>query len=182
MARRHDIRICSSKRLGAVANILIAAAALSLSACASVNDLATSSTVAGYQEASLFSPVGYSVSNGPDGSIHVTASGPAGTPVDRLQKIAMARAAEYGNEEHLKAFKASPAQASFSCGKTKTYIKGERVQLRPTDYRVVEIDVTYGADLKDPAAQPTRATAETLKAQLASESVSPEVQDRKSVV
>jgi hypothetical protein len=147
-----------------------------LGACgATVGGLSTSS-IAAYQPASLFSPNGYSVSNNSDGSLRVTAGGPPGTPVDRLEKIALARAAEYGDELHAKTFKATPAQASIKCGKTNTYIKGERVQLHPLDYRIVEIDVAYGADAGDPQVRKTHETAQTLKAELAAETVPPDVQ------
>lgn len=165
----------SFRRALSVASVL--SSAIALSACgANMNELSTSSTIAGYQPASLFSPTGYSISNGANGGIHVTAAGPPGTPVDRLEKIALARAAEYGDEQHLKTFTATPAQVSLKCGKTKVYIKGERNDIKPADYRVVEIDVTYGTDALDPQVRKTHETAETLKTQLASESVPPDVQ------
>ena len=153
-------------------------AALLLSACgATVNDLATSSTtVAGYQPANLFSPAGYSISGNADGSLRVTAAGLPATPAARLEKIAMARAAEYGKERHLKTFTVTPAQISFKCGKTQFYVKGQRNTVEPLDYRVVVIDVSYGTDAMSPAVYNTRETAETLKAQLASEIVPPDVQ------
>jgi len=156
--------------------LAVAAVSTMLSACGTtVADLSTSS-IATYTPASIFSPVGYSIANAPGGGLRVTASGPPGTPVDRLEKIALARAAEYGNEQHLKTFKASPPQTSFTCGKTKTYIKGEKVSLRPLDYRVVTIDVSYGTDGMDPAAKPTKETAEKLKAELQTDTVPPDVQ------
>ena len=123
-----------------------------------------------------FSPTGYSISNGADGSLHVTAAGPPVTPADRLEKIALARAAEYGNERHIKTFKATPAVVSITCGKTKVSIKGQQTDLKPTDYRVVAIDVTYGTDASDPQVRSSRETADALKAQLASETVPPDVQ------
>ena len=148
-----------------------------LGACgANLNELATSSTVANYQPANLFSPTGYSISNGADGSLHVTAAGPPGTPADRLEKIALARAAEYGNERHLKTFKATPAVVSITCGKTKVSIKGQQTDLRPMDYRVVAIDVRYGDDAPDVQVRSSRETADSLKAQLASETVPADVQ------
>ena len=165
-------------RLGARSAAPLLAVAVLLSACgADMNGMATSSTtVANYQPANLFSPTGYSLSNGANGALHVTAAGPPGTPVDRLEKIALARAAEYGNEQHLKTFTATPAQTSITCGKTKIYVKGERTDIKPMDYRVVAIDVTYGTDALDPQVRKTRETAETLKAQIASETVPPDVQ------
>ena len=164
--------------LRTVSVVPVLGAAAMLSACgANMSELMTSSTtVAGYQQANIFSPTGYSISNGPDGSLHVTAAGPPPTPTDRLEKIALARAAEYGDEQHIKTFKATPAQTSITCGKTKIYVKGERTDIRPLDYRVVAIDVTYGTDALDPQVRKTRETAETLKAQIASETVPPDVQ------
>jgi hypothetical protein len=156
----------------------VSGCALLLGACgATMNDLTTSSTtVAGYQAANLFSPTGYSMSSNADGSVRVTAAGPPATPADRLEKIALARAAEYGDEQHLKTFTATPAQTSFKCGKTEFYVKGEKNKVMPLDYRVVAIDVSYGTDAMSPAARNTRETAQTLKAQLASETVPPNVQ------
>lgn len=157
--------------------VLASAAGSGLAACgATMSELMTSSTVANYQPASLFSPSGYSLSNNADGSLRVMASGPPATPADRLEKIALARAAEYGAEQHLKSFKATPAHVTVTCGKSEYFVKGERNKVKPLDYRVVSIDVTYGTDILDPAARSTNETAETLKAQLASETIPPDVQ------
>ena len=102
--------------------------------------------------------------------------GPHASDVASLRGAALARAAEYGDEQHAKTFKATPAQTSIKCGKTNTYIKGERVQVPPVDYRIVEIDVAYGADAGDPEVHKTHETAQALKAELASGSVPPDVQ------
>ena len=141
-----------------------------------VAGLTTASTVADYHAANMFSPSGYSISGNADGSLRVTAAGPAGTPTDRLEKIALARAAEYGDEQHLKTFTASPAQTSFKCGRDHIPAKGEKIIVKPSDYRVVAIDVSYSTDAMDPHARPTRATADTLKAQIAADTVPPEAQ------
>jgi hypothetical protein len=158
-------------------NFLIAnaAAALLCGCSANLGDLSTSS-VAAYQPASLFSPNGYSVSANADGSLHVTAAGPPGTPATRLEKIALARAAEYGTERHAKTFKATPAQTSITCGRTKITNKGERINVRPLDYRIVAIDVTYEPDGQGTEVRQTRETATALKAELQSETVPPDVQ------
>lgn len=157
--------------------VLIATAAVVLLCGCSANlaDMSTSS-VAGYQPASLFSPNGYSVSANADGSLHVTAAGPPGTPVARLEKIALARAAEYGDEQRAKTFKATAPQTGITCGKTKVGNKGGQVAIKPLDYRVVAVDVTYepkeqGADIRQ-----TRQTATALKTELQSETVRPEEQ------
>ena len=155
--------------------IASAAAALLCGCSANLADVSASS-VAVYQPASLFSPNGYSVSANADGSLHVTAAGPPGTPVARLEKIALARAAEYGDERHAKTFKATAAQTGITCGKTKIANKGGQMAIKPLDYRVVAVDVTYepvgqGAEIRQ-----TRQTATALKAELQSETVSSEEQ------
>jgi hypothetical protein len=149
---------------------------LSLAGCgASLGDLTTAS-VTNYQQANLFAPAGYNISANGDGSIHVTAAGSPGTPTDRLTKIAMAAAADYGNEQHQKTFTATPPQTSFKCGKTKAVDKGKEFAIKPIDLRVVSIDVTYGRDGIAPAARNSRETAEQLKSELTSDKVPPDVQ------
>lgn len=155
--------------------IAILGASLLAGCSADLADLSTSS-VASYQPASLFSPNGYSVSANADGSLHVTAAGPPGTPVTRLEKIALARAAEYGDERHVKTFSATPAQTGITCGKTKIANKDGQVSVKPVDYRVVAIDVTYEPAGQDTGARQTRETANALKAELQSETVPPDVQ------
>ena len=163
-----------ASRLSAL--IVGAGALLQLSGCgATLGDLTTGS-VTNYQAANLFAPAGYSISNNADGSIHVTAAGSPGTPSDRLEKIALAAAADYGAQQHQKTFTSTPAQTSFKCGKTKMSEKGHQVTIKPTDLRIVSIDVTYGRDGIAPAARGTRETADTLKGQLATETVPPDVQ------
>jgi len=149
---------------------------LQLGGCgATLGDLTTAS-VTNYQPANFFAPAGYSISNNSDGSIHVTAAGSPGTPSDRLEKIALAAAADYGAQQHQKTFTSTPAQTSFKCGKTKATDKGQQVTVKPIDLRVVAIDVTYGRDGIAPAARNTHETADALKAQLATETVPPDVQ------
>ncbi|MBS0234754.1 MAG: hypothetical protein JSR99_14845 [Proteobacteria bacterium] len=151
-------------------------AALSLAGCgATLSDMTTAS-VTNYQQANMFAPAGYNISANSDGSIHVTAAGSPGTPADRLTKIAMAAAAEYGNEQHQRTFTATPPQTTFKCGKTKTSDKGNVISIKPIDLRVVSIDVTYGRDGIAPAARNSRETAEQLKSEIASETVPPDVQ------
>lgn len=149
---------------------------LHLGGCgATLGDLTTAS-VTNYQAANLFAPAGYSFSANSDGSTHVTAAGSPGTPSARLEKIALAAAADYGAAQHQKTFTATPAQTTFKCGKTKMSDKGNQVAIKPTDLRVVSIDVTYGRDGIAPAARNSRETADALKAELASETVPPDVQ------
>ncbi len=156
--------------------MLASGVAVSLGGCgATLGDLTTAS-VTNYQQANMFAPAGYNISNNADGSLHVTAAGSPGTPSDRLTKIAMAAAADYGAEQHQRTFTATPPQTAFRCGKTKAADKGNQIDVKPTDLRVVSIDVTYGRDGIAPAARNTRETAEQLKAEIASETVPPDVQ------
>jgi len=142
---------------------------------ANLSEMSTSS-VAAYQPASMFSPVGYSVSANGDGSLRVTAAGPPGTPPARLEKIALARAAEYGEERHAKTFIASAPQTSITCGKSKIANKGESVKIRPQDYRVVALDVSYDAAAPGPGARDIRGAADALKAEIQAEAVPADVQ------
>lgn len=168
-------RFCRhASRLSAL--VVSAGALLQFGGCgATLGDLTTGS-VTNYQAANLFAPAGYSISANSDGSIHVSAAGSPGTPSDRLEKIALAAAADYGAQQHQKTFTSTLAQTSFKCGKTKMSEKGQQVTIKPTDLRIVAIDVTYGRDGLAPAARNTRETADALKAQLATETVAPDVQ------
>jgi hypothetical protein len=178
MANNRPRRLGGVPRLALRASLMVAAwpTALSLAGCgASLGDLTTAS-VTDYQAANLFSPSGYSISANADGSIHVSAAGSPGTPSDRLTKIAMAAAADYGTEQHQRTFTATPPQTTFRCGKTKTTDKGKVIDIKPTDLRVVSIDVTYGRDGIAPAARDTRETADALKAEIATDRIPPDVQ------
>jgi hypothetical protein len=151
------------------------AAALVCGCSANLADLSTSS-VAAYQPASVFSPNGYSVSANADGSLRVTASGSPATPASRLEKIALARAAEYGDEQRAKTFMATAPQTGITCGKTKVSNKNGQTAIKPLDYRVVALDVTYDPKMPGAEARQTRQTAAALKAELQAESVPPEMQ------
>ena len=121
----------------------------------------------------FFSPAGYSISNGADGSLHVTAAGSPGTPADRLEKIALARPPirqRAASEDVQGDARRGVVQMRQDESSTKVS--------KPTQadgLRVVAIDVTYGDDA--PAAvRNTRETADALKAQLATETVPADVQ------
>ncbi len=147
------------------------AAILSAGCSADLAQTGAPGAIAGYHSASAFSPVGHSLSGLPDGRVRVRAAATPGTPPARVEKIAMARAAEYGIEQSKKAFTASAPSHSVSCGKSSYIQKGEKVPMRPTDLRVVEIDVSYDTAPGTPGARLTKETAEALKAELAAEAV-----------
>ena len=134
-----------------------------------------SSSVTGYKDSSLFDPAGHKIAVLPDGRFRVTAAGSAETPKARVEKIAMARAAEYGAELHRSGFQTTQPVHSIRCDKRSYSEKGVRVEKPKVGYNVVEIDVTYSNSSSDPAFKPCKTTAKTLKAELQSEAVPPEV-------
>lgn len=137
-------------------------------------------SVTSYQEANAVAPQGYQVSSGSSGgdTVRVKATGSASTPNERLLKIALARAAQYGAEEHKKSFKTGEPAYSTHCGQTSVTERGVKRAINPTDYRVVEVDVTYArtADAADPASRPSKETAASLLAELQTETIPPETQ------
>lgn len=155
----------------------VLAAAAALAACSGDLSGLQAKPVTGYIAANALAPTGHSVSTLPDGRYRVTATGSPYTPANRLEKIAMARAAEYGMEQKMKFFQASAPQAAVRCGKTEYIERGTKKKLPATGYRVVEIDVAYANNQSDPSFQPAKQTADTLKAELVSEVVPEETKD-----
>jgi hypothetical protein len=136
----------------------------------------TSASITNYEPSSLFSPAGHSVAALPDGRFRITAAGSATTPTARVEKIAMARAAEYGVESGHKFFRTEAPQFSIICGKRERVDRGQMTKIPPRGYGVVVLDVTYAKDPVDPSFRPTKATAEALKAEIAGEVPAPEAQ------
>jgi len=167
---------CGGGRFGERAVLIAGASATLFGGCSANLSDASTAPIAVYGPASIFSPNGYSVSANSDGSLHVTAAGPPGTPAARLEKIALARAAEYGDEQRAKTFKATAAQINITCGKTKVSSKEGQSSIKPLDYRTAAIDVSYEPKEQGADVRPTRQTAAALKAELQSESVPPDVQ------
>lgn len=166
------------RRIGAPrSSAPLALAAALIGGCGTdLGQVAGLSPVSGYQASNAFSPVGHSIAATGTDSIRVTAVATSSTPPERVEKIALARAAEYGAELHKKSFTASPAQHSVRCGKTSYLEKGTKVPMRPADYRVVDIDVVYADTPPAPAARSPRDAVDALKAELASEAVPFETQ------
>lgn len=158
------------------------AALFALNGCASGGpglSLSTGSVpgVTGYQEANAVSPQGYQIADIDANTLRVTATGSASTPNERLIKIALARAAEYGAAQYKKSFRAGEPAYSTRCGKTSVSERGAKRAIAPIDYRVATVDVTFGKALPaDPADRPTKETAAALLAELQSQSIPPETQ------
>jgi hypothetical protein len=133
--------------------------------------------VTGYTEGNAVMPQGYQISSGGENALRVTATGSATTPNERLLKIALARAAQYGAEQNSKTFRAGEPNYSVRCGKTSVLERGTTRALSPTDYRVVTVDVTFGKSASsDPADRPTKQTATALQAEIQAEQIPQETQ------
>jgi len=133
--------------------------------------------VTGYTEGNAIVPQGYDVSTIGEDKLRVTATGSATTPNERLLKIALAQAAEYGAARHSKTFRAAEPAYSVRCGKTSVSERGTTRALTPTDYRVVSVDVTFSKSTStDPADRPTKQTAAALLAEIQTEQILQETQ------
>lgn len=132
--------------------------------------------VTSFQEANAVAPQGYQLSGNGGDSVRVTATGSASTPNERLVKIALAAAAQHGAAQFKKTFRPGEPAASVKCGKTSVIERGVTRTIKPIDYRVVTIDVTYGKSSVDPADKPTKDTAAALLAELQAETIPPETQ------
>jgi hypothetical protein len=133
--------------------------------------------VTGYTEGNAVMPQGYQVSGGGDNTVRVTATGSATTPNERLLKIALARAAQYGAEQNSKTLRAGEPAYSVRCGKTSVSERGATRRLSPTDYRVVTVDVAFGkSSSADSADRPVKQTAAALLAEIEAEQIPQETQ------
>jgi hypothetical protein len=143
--------------------------ATAVSGCGSTIDgvgapsFAVFSAVSSYKSANAFDTTGHSERELGADHYLVRATGSAATPPDRVEKIAIARAAELGAELKFKAFRASPGLHTVSCtpAKPKTH-KTEAVAAasRP----VVEIDVVYIKEPTDPTFAETAAAQRLIDA------------------
>ncbi len=174
----------SERRSGIARTAAVAASLAALQGCASGGQPLSLTpgglpAVTGYTEGNAVMPQGYQVSGGGggDNALRVTVTGSATTPNERLLKIALVRAAQYGAERNSKTFRASGPNYTVRCGKTSVSERGTQRALSPTDYRVATIDVTFGTSASsDPADRPTKPTAEALLAEIQAEQIPQETQ------
>ena len=163
--------ICPARAASACAVIM----ALLAAGCGS--DLGGSlqgDSITAYEASSAFSPTGHHVAALGDGRYRITATGSAATPKSRVEKIAMARAAEFGIEQKHKFFQAAPAQFSIRCGKREYLEKGEKRHLPARGYAVVELDVVYANDAPDVNFRPVKDVSSALQTELQTETIAPE--------
>lgn len=122
-----------------------------------------------YQHASAFAPAGYSESLIGEDRYRIEVKGPLGTPRERMEKIAQARAAEIGKDAKHKYFKVEGVQLSTSCKSYRTGGKPGSIgfgELKKSAYAVLTADVTYAKTPSDPAFIETRGAFEGYRAQL----------------
>lgn len=172
-----DLRVAHGLTSAAAALL----AAFTLAACS--GDLSSLQTkpVTGYIAANALAPTGHRISALPDGRIRITATGSQFTPASRLEKIAMARAAEYGVEHHKKFYLATAAgPAAVDCRKTEYIERGVKKKLPTKGLRVFEIDVTYANTPAGPDFKSARETSEALKAELLADEITEAEKDAAS--
>lgn len=182
-ASRSDLRAANLR----TARVLTSTAAvplfavLSLAACSGDLSSLQAKPVTGYTAANALAPTGHSISALPDGRIRITATGSQFTPASRLEKIAMARAAEYGVENRKKFYLATAAgPAAVQCRKTEFIERGVKKKLQSKGFRVFEIDVTYADRPAGPDFKSARETAEALKAELLADEIAETEKDAAS--
>ena len=131
-------------------------------------------SVTSYTAANAILTQGHSETELGPGQFRVKAKGSSVTPPARLEKIAMARAAEIGVEQNQKFFKPGPFVHSAMCAAAKD-LPNKSGKLGAVRSPVVEMDVVYAKDAAgDPAFLPAADTFAQISAEIASEAVTAE--------
>lgn len=126
---------------------------------------------AGYTAANAILPVGYSEEQVDETHWRVRAHGTETTTRDRLEKIATARAAEIGSNNHMPYFQITGMADSITCGKEK---KGYKTNNTPAViHPLLTVDVTYSKSPM-PGTRPSADTFSQLKTELDTDNSTPE--------
>lgn len=134
------------------------------------NPLVGLATVTGYQKINALQPTGFAEQQtGPD-AWRVLARGSPATPLERLEKIVLARAAEIGVETKHAFFKPGPFTRSTSC-KDARDLPHKSGRTAAERFFVVEIEIVYAPRQLDPAFLPSAATFARLSAEIAGDQV-----------
>lgn len=132
-------------------------------------------SVTSYSPANAIVTTGYSDREFGEGQFRVRAKGSSVTPPSRLEKIALARAAEIGVEQQLKFFKPGPFAHSVTCKDAKV-LPHKSGKVAADISPVVELDVVYAKDtVADPGFLPAAETFTRLTGELATEAVDADV-------
>ena len=103
-----------------------------------------------YQPSNAVFPNGYSETMlGPD-KYRVRAIGDAGQSRAVLEKLAVLRAADIGQNMNLKYFKVDSVSENLTCGSKKTISGRDPKELVIKSKRMVDVDVSYAKDATDP--------------------------------
>lgn len=122
-----------------------------------------------YQHASAFMPVGFSESLIGQDRYRIEVKGPLGSPRERMEKIALTRAAEIGKDAKHKYFKVEGVQVSNSC---KSYVTGGKPgsmgagKTKVSAHTILTADVTFAPAPADPSFLETRGAFERYRAEL----------------
>lgn len=155
---------------------LAGATALLLAACAEAGSpsalLGGGGSGVSYTSSNAFKPTGFNETRVDDTHFQVRATGDAKTTPQRLQKMALARAAEIGVEEKLDWFKVEGTDSSYACGKKIDGYKGAGAN--GAHLRTVKLTVAYAKTQADPAYQKADTAFAAAKADLDADSPGPD--------
>jgi len=123
-----------------------------------------------YQHSSIMSKKGYSEDQTGPNTFRISVHGPLNTPRERLEKIAVTRAAEIGKTGNLGHFKVDSVQQSVHCkkyrdGGQKTP-SGGPAQEKIDAYIVLTADVTYTKQPPDTSFIDSRTAFDQYRAEL----------------
>ena len=128
----------------------------------------------GYTAANALFTLGFSEKELAPNQFTVRAKGTAVTPPARLEKIALARAAEIGVEQKMKFFKAAPAVHTIECKDAKV-LPHKSGKTESTRSPVATLEAVYAKNQDDPAFLPSADTFARLSREISEEAVSAEV-------
>ena len=127
----------------------------------------------GYAAANALFTLGFSEKELAPNQFTVRAKGTAVTPPARLEKIALARAAEIGVEQNMKFFKAAPAVHTIECKDAKA-LPHKSGKTESTRSPVATLEAVYAKDQADPVFLPSADTFARLSREISEDAVSAE--------
>jgi hypothetical protein len=151
-----------------VTSLMMLPCAALLGACAGT-DL---KPVASFGASNMLSPSGYAETKISDSQYQVKATGTEATPKARIEKIAMARAAQIGVEQRLNFYKVTNVQVGALCEKKQEFYKGGGTP--PSNRQTVLVDVVYAKEKVDPSYVSTKESFEALNGELNNQVIAPE--------
>ena len=126
-----------------------------------------------YLASNAFAPIGYSQTPIEPNHYQVKASGTDTTPPERVEKIALARAAEIGVEQRLPYFKVAGVTHGVSCSKKRN--AGIKVGEAPANYHPTVVLDVYYAKSPEPDFRPSADTFAQVRSELDADDTPPEV-------